>query len=293
MKNENYERVNPYQAVTTRIVMSLAKNDIPWRKPWASPYNNDIINYDSRKPYRGINRILLGRKGEWLTFTQAKAAGGAPRKGVKGTPRLMFNEYVPADKKQEYDDLVAQGLPADHLKQVYAKLGYVFHIEDCDGVESKNRNVEHKEAEAPTDIADAVIQKFGFKVKADDSADSVKVAGITVTLPEKSRFRTEEEWYNSVFVAMAQATATKCNRAMPGEKGYSDVKEGLVVEMAASMVLAAVGLERKEANENTTAKCAEWIEAFNKDLRLVVGAASAAEKAAKVILEPLFGEIAA
>lgn len=290
-QKKNFEKVNPYEAVTRRIVLSLAQGDIPWRKPWSSPYSGDIINYVSRTPYRGVNRILLGRKGEWLTFAQALAAKGNVKKGVKGVPRIVYNKYVPKDRKDEYDALVAAGEPAEHLKKTFASIGYVFHIDDCEGIESKITTVEHHDAVNPTDKADAVIGKFRSVTVTAEETDEVKISGASVTLPRKEQFRTDEEWYNAVFAAMISATAAQCGRPLPGDKNYDSTKEGLVVEMGASMVLATVGLERKEASENTTAKCAEWIEAFNRDLRLVVGAAAAAEKAAKHILEPLYGKV--
>ena len=64
------------EIVTNKIIEQLEKGKIPWNKPWASA---NAINYVSRKPYRGINILLLDA-GEYLTFNQVKAAGGINRR---------------------------------------------------------------------------------------------------------------------------------------------------------------------------------------------------------------------
>ena len=61
--------INIYEMVTTRILAELEKGVIPWRKTWQG---SSPINYITRKPYRGINLLLLPYGGEYLTYNQAK-----------------------------------------------------------------------------------------------------------------------------------------------------------------------------------------------------------------------------
>ena len=44
-----------YQAITERFVEQLKRGTVPWQKPWFA-----VQNIVSRKPYRGINSLLLG-----------------------------------------------------------------------------------------------------------------------------------------------------------------------------------------------------------------------------------------
>ena len=44
-----------YQATTERFVEQLKRGTVPWQKPWFA-----VQNIVSRKPYRGINSLLLG-----------------------------------------------------------------------------------------------------------------------------------------------------------------------------------------------------------------------------------------
>ena len=63
-----------------------------------------------------------------------------------------------------------------------------------------------------------------------------------------------------------------------------EVKEELIGEIGSSMMLAACGLRRQETHQQIDAVCKKWIDAMNKDYRLIVTASYAAEKAAKYVL---------
>jgi antirestriction protein ArdC len=44
-----------YEAITERFIEQLKCGTVPWQKPWFA-----VQNIVSRKPYRGINALLLG-----------------------------------------------------------------------------------------------------------------------------------------------------------------------------------------------------------------------------------------
>jgi antirestriction protein ArdC len=46
-----------YQAITARFIEQLKRGTVPWQKPWFA-----VQNIVSRKPYRGINTLLLGSR---------------------------------------------------------------------------------------------------------------------------------------------------------------------------------------------------------------------------------------
>ena len=72
--------IDIYKIVTDRILAQLEKGVVPWRRPWQG---SEPINYITRKPYRGINLLLLDG-GEYISFKQCKEKGGHVRKGEKG-----------------------------------------------------------------------------------------------------------------------------------------------------------------------------------------------------------------
>ena len=59
-----------YRGDYRRFVEQLKRGTVPWQKPWFA-----VQNIVSRKPYRGINALLLGstdyQSPFWITFKQA------------------------------------------------------------------------------------------------------------------------------------------------------------------------------------------------------------------------------
>ena len=115
-----------YDIVTERILKQLESGVIPWRKTWRGAMP---VNYVSRKQYRGINLLLLPHGGEWLTFKQAKDMGGTVKKGEKAS---MIVFYKTIEKENE---------EGDKKKFPYLQYSNVFHLSQCEGIESKMEDV--------------------------------------------------------------------------------------------------------------------------------------------------------
>lgn len=48
-----------YASVTARIVDALAAGSAPWVRPWSEDVDSCAMNAGTRRPYRGINALLL------------------------------------------------------------------------------------------------------------------------------------------------------------------------------------------------------------------------------------------
>ena len=104
-RGEAASRCSIYDEVTERIVAELEAGRIPWTQPWdAKAFAPGLPkNADTRRSYSGINILILWaeavRRGfpaqGWLTFRQAIAAGGAVRKGEKGTTIFYAARFTP------------------------------------------------------------------------------------------------------------------------------------------------------------------------------------------------------
>ena len=74
---------NVFNLVTERIIQSLEKGVVPWKKPWLSLVPQNI----NGRPYTGINRLLLNlneyKYPYFLTMKQANELGGSVKKGEK------------------------------------------------------------------------------------------------------------------------------------------------------------------------------------------------------------------
>ena len=109
-----------YAIVTERIIKQLEKGVVPWRKPWRG---NPAMNYVTRKPYRGINPMLLPYGGEYLTFLQARNLGGNVRKGEKSSMVVFF-------KPLEVDD----NKTGEKRTIPLLKYSNVFHLSQIEGI---------------------------------------------------------------------------------------------------------------------------------------------------------------
>ncbi len=90
---DDTRHATPYQIVTDRIVALLEAGVVPWKASWVSQrYQPQSLI--TRKPYRGINRLLLGIVAQmqgytspyWLTYRQANELGGHTR---QSEPNLL------------------------------------------------------------------------------------------------------------------------------------------------------------------------------------------------------------
>lgn len=298
METKNKQNFNIYQEVTRRIVTMLAQGEIPWRKRWCSPLNeSETINFATGKPYSFLNRLLLGKPGKYMGFSQIKAKGGTIKKGAKGKIVVFYKMFVPASDKKKAEELESQGLSSEHLKIPLLRYSTVFHLDDIEGIKDDSVNTAHVPSGKPTDVADFVMDNYSErtgvsvneKICDDFSYDETEDI---VTIPSRIQFPTEEQWYNTMFSGLVKSTARedRCARkaALKDNPRKEDIiREELVCEMGSSMILGSLGLDNIASQEDTAAQCAYWIEELNKDFRLIINASSAAEKAAKFILKPI------
>jgi antirestriction protein ArdC len=74
-KTSDGPRFDVYQAVTDKIVAALETGVVPWRKPWKNLGEGMQRNVTSKRPYRGVNQLLLGLSQFdspwWITFKAA------------------------------------------------------------------------------------------------------------------------------------------------------------------------------------------------------------------------------
>lgn len=280
---------NVYQMVTDKIIEELNNGIIPWHKPWTS-VNGGAVSYITQRPYSILNQFLLGKEGEYLTFNQCKKLGGSIKKGAKSKFVVFFT--MVADKKRTVvDENGIEHCPVIPILKYY----HVFHIDDCEGIETK---LETKETKAfqPIEMAEHVIidytqreQKLTFVHKEQDRAYYSPTTD-TVVLPLKEQFLEEEEYYSTAFHELTHSTmpAYRCNRknentiAAFGGEDYS--REELVAELGSAMLCNHCGITMGRTLKNQAAYIQSWLKALRNDMRMIVWASSRAEMAAKYIL---------
>jgi antirestriction protein ArdC len=212
----------------------------------------------------------------WLTFNQAREAGGTVRKGEKSSMVVFWKQYETKDKQT-----------GEPVKIPVLRYYNVFHVDQCDGIEDPDAVPFTPTDFHPVDLADAIVAGFEGK-------PAIEVAGTqafyrpstdTVTMPGSARFVTSEAYYATLFHELAHATGhpSRLNRefiATPKPFGTPDYgKEELVAEMAAAFLCSAVGIQ-PAVIENQAAYLAGWLRTIRGDKKLVIAAAGAAQRAA-------------
>jgi antirestriction protein ArdC len=101
-----------YARITDDIVSQLERGARPWHQPWNAQHAAGGVSRPLRnngQPYQGVNVLVLWltafQKGYacpiWLTFNQAKEAGGFVKKGEHGATVVYANSFEKKDTDAE------------------------------------------------------------------------------------------------------------------------------------------------------------------------------------------------
>ena len=274
--------MNVYEIVTAKIIDSLESGVAPWQKPWncAPP-----MNLISQREYRGINVFLLGSQGYgsryWLSYNQAAKLGGNIRKGAKSS--LVTFWRIGEEKTLRKADGTERT-----TKPILLRYYSIFNLEQTEGIADKLGltfservpNIEACErivAEMPNAPARQQSDKAWYRPSND-----------TVGMPAKTAFNSAESHYATLFHELTHSTghASRIGREGIenlnefGSESYS--REELVAELGASMLCGLTGIS-PAVIENSAAYLRSWIDRLKGDSKLIVSAASAAQKAADYI----------
>ena len=305
--------VKQYDTVIQHIIAALEQGVAPWRKPWKAPrrgYNPNIHhNAVSGKAYRGMNpwtlesvAITNGYDSKlWLTFNQAKKAGGTVKKGEKATAVYFWKfdqgiKIVPDTKTGEEVEKVR--------RSVTLRLYYVFNLEQTENVRLPRHRVQPSgQYEGPEEeeetfdvietaqaIVDGYIGNGGPSLKHDGNDRAYyRPSNDSIHLPEQAQFESPDEYYSTNFHELGHSTGhtSRLDRHSNqlqhsfGSESYS--KEELVAEFTSALLCAQSGIDN--TLENSAAYIAGWLRKLKSDPRLALVAAGKAQAAADLILK--------
>ncbi|MBR5224810.1 MAG: DUF1738 domain-containing protein [Clostridia bacterium] len=268
-----------YAVVTDRIIAQLENNIVPWRKPWLA--SNQAVSRTTGKPYSLLNQMLLGRPGEYLTFSQCQKEGGKIKKGEKAQIVVFWKRIETEDEET-------------HEKKEVPFLRYynVFHVDQCEGITAKHdipiqTNIE-PEAQAEQIIA-SYLDRSGVKlIHREGDRAFYSPASDSISIPLRSQFSSIAEYYGTAFHELSHSTGhiSRLNRlektAFFDSEAYS--KEELTAEIAASALVNHCGLETSNSFRNSAAYIQSWLSVLRGDKRFIMSASGKAEKAVALIL---------
>ena len=196
-----------YQLVTDLIIEKLEHGVIPWKKPW-----NDYgpaVNYISRKPYRGINQLLLNHlhpKPFYMTFRQATVLGGRIKKGAKSIPVTYWNfTYRDKESKRTLRPEEASTFSADQvIKTVFLKYYRVFNVDDILHVRFDIPEPDPKSDNDSIDRCEAVLaeMKDPPKIRHQEYTPYYHPEYDFINMPPIEQFKTSELYYSILFHEM-------------------------------------------------------------------------------------------
>lgn len=285
-----------YAEVTDRIIAELESGIIPWQKPWTG-VRSGAISHEKGRAYSLINQMLLGKPGEYLTFNQCKKEGGKVKKGSKAK-LIVFWKVLKRDKTGSDGKIIRDenGMP---MLEAIPMLRYyqVFHIDDCEGIQPKyGKEEENPVPVNPIAAAEAAVAEYvqrsgvKFENRKQDKA-YYSPSRDMISLPLMEQFEDAESYYDTAFHEATHSTGHKSRldrfednalSAAFGSESYS--KEELVAEIGACGIMHELGIETKKTFTNNAAYIQSWLRALENDKKLIVSAASRAEKAICLIL---------
>lgn len=270
-----------YEIITERIVSLLNEGVCPWRRPWnlmpLAPQN-----FATGRRYSGINLFLLSVIGYevplFLTFKQVSERGGTVKKGSKGVSVVYWGSL-------ETEELNAEG---EAKKAYFLRYYTVFNASQIEGVPFPRVENRTGQAFEPVEVAEGVVSGWadcprithGFR-----GAGYLPDADM-IQMPSPGSFDTPAAYYATLFHEMGHATgaAKRLDRKMSVSFGSEDYsREELVAEMTAAFLCAHCGIDNSTIPQQA-AYLAGWLSALKSDPKLVITAASQAQKAANMIL---------
>lgn len=293
-----------YKLIQDRFIDRLEDGQIPWAKPWSATGVMPTNGLTGRT-YSGVNVLLLGMmpytQPYWLTFNQAKKAGGNVISGESSTPVTFWNMFYKDSKtgetltKKEAKKLKRDADKAGRVETIPCLKYYnVFNIEQCENLdESKIQQVEPE-----THEWEPIEQAAEIWKNMPDRPDLIHGGGHAyyapaddiIQLPEQEQFTTAEGYYKTLFHEAVHSTGAdhrigrKLTTVNMDKKSYS--KEELTAEIGASFLTHAAGIF-EPMFENSVAYVNGWLDALRHEdnEKMIIHAAARAQKAADFILD--------
>jgi len=278
-------RTDIYQTVTDSIIAALEAGVKPWSCPWqrVSGMSGLPSNYTTGAAYSGMNIMLLwcsaSKQGfsdsRWLTYKQAKAAGGQVRTHEHGTTAIF---YTTLEKENTAGDI-------EHIPML--KTFTVFNVQQIDGLPLTTETVSPEATFDPLPQAENLFRKSSANIIEKGQNAFFSPSTDEVWLPERHLFSDAANFYATGLHELVHWSGDKkrLNREMKGKFGSADyAEEELVAELGSAFLMADLGIEGEVQHESYIAS---WLKALKNDKRYIFKAASAASKAHRYLMDKL------
>ena len=269
-----------YQQVTDRIIAELERGATPWIKPWTTfASGGEDQNIISKKPYNGINRVILGMSGfsssKWASFKQWQALGATVRKGEKGT---MIVFYSPIKKESINPTNGQLESSAYHCLKSY----FVFNADQVEGIEiEKPAIVEKPFIDIPA--LEKRVSDTGAIIHHGSSSAFYKRDTDSIHLPHKSAFKSESNYYATLLHELVHWSGASFRLDRTKGKRFADSAyafEELVAEMGSAFLCQDYKIEGDLRHADYIGS---WLKCLKADNKAIFNASALAQKSADYI----------
>ena len=279
-----------YQSVTETIVEALRTGTPPWVKPWSTVAEIHPCNALSRRPYKGINFLLLSLVADvkgyatprWLTYRQAQQAGGYVRKGETATPVIYFTVNRPTP-----ETVIEQERQEQEKPVFYRRFFSVFNIDQVENLpECLRQPVHHHEPEWQACArAESILKSSGALIRhAPGNEAFYSPHQDWIVLPARSQFRNPEAYYATAHHELCHWTGhdSRLNRQLGKRYEQSAyAMEELIAELGSAFLSAHCrldGMLHHASYLNT------WLRLLEEDAQAIFIAAGKAQSASDYLL---------
>lgn len=286
---------NVYEVVTNLIIEQLEKGVVAWRQPWSNGANGIWpSNYTTKREYSGFNAFYLnliaaGRPALFLTYNQAKQLGGQVRRGERG---YLITFFRPAERPKPTADGQPQPEGKDQQKRGTLQYFTVFHYSQIDGIDFQLPQPRIEDQVPTVEQAEALVTTYQDKPEICSLQQRAYYSPKMdyVNMPTRESFTNSGTYYSTLFHELVHSTGHAKRLSRDGIINWSGfgsenyAKEELIAEMGASFLCGMAGIDPGIMGHNA-AYIANWQQALSNDNKLVIQAASQAEKAVRYMLE--------
>ena len=129
----NPARVDVYEQITNGIASAIEEGTGKYEAPWHAL--SMPLNAVNRKPYRGVNVLMLWAAtqksgytcNEWATYRQWQEAGAQVRKEERSTTVVFWKFYDRSEEQQEDSDV------QEDRPRCFARCYHVFNASQVEG----------------------------------------------------------------------------------------------------------------------------------------------------------------
>jgi antirestriction protein ArdC len=288
------------EEITSKIIAALEKDLLPWRQLWTSNATGSHTNVSSKKPYSGVNPLVLQlhamehhfQSRWWGTFRQWHDLGcfvkRRPDDVEPGKWGCNVVAYIPVTK--EVVD-PKTGIEEEEKYWILRKF-VVFNAQQVEGAASIEYQIQEIDDTRPDyEPAEELIQATGaeiffggdrafYRCPMPTGSWPNHVDGDFIQVPHKSCF-VEGGYYPTILHELSHWSEVRVGWKR-SEENYPMGE--LIAEIAACYLTSELGIPNAEPIENHAAYLQSWLKSMKSDPNFIFKAAKQASKVSDFLL---------